>query len=180
VTLKPLAIRALHWGVVPAAFVPSVALPGGWTTALWPAPVDHDACFEEAGFDDFADSTEDWDREFRTLAGALVRCGRRLGKPMIASGERPAPRHASRRHLPAPLSEDALIGALIAPTVSDNFPACEVRFGDGPSLVLRTSDGHPLFLIGVTPPDAWPELLAAIGAGRPVLETPLRWPALLR
>lgn len=52
------AIECIHWGSVGVRRCGDVA---GSLLALWPEPVDFDACFEKAGFERFADSDDTWD-----------------------------------------------------------------------------------------------------------------------
>jgi hypothetical protein len=51
--------------------------------ALWPTPVDGDACFEAAGFVEFADSNEFWDEEFEELLNRVIAFCARLSGPTI-------------------------------------------------------------------------------------------------
>lgn len=137
----------------------------GRAGVLWPAPVDHDACFAAAGFRDFADTTPAWDADFATLLANVVAYFSEKGAGYLAAGEAPPPRYAS----PSPL-----VAALAAPARDDTFPWCEVRFGVPAALRIRTGAGHPLLFLWAEVLD-WRELLEAVGAQRPVTRLALEW-----
>ena len=59
-------IKKVHWDVVEKDDVKSVVL------MIWPAPLEHDACFQRAGFTDFADTDAEWEKDFRDLVERLV------------------------------------------------------------------------------------------------------------
>ena len=64
-------IEQLHWDAVgPTEKVPSIRGPAQWL-AIWPSPVDADACFSEAGFHDFADTDDSWDSAWRSILRAI-------------------------------------------------------------------------------------------------------------
>ena len=155
---EPSAIHSLHWDE-PELEVPIAWAPGlGRVLAIWPAPIDQDACFAAAGFRDFADSNPRWDVEFTDLLRSLVHFLERTGRA------RATPK---------------LFDALVAAARDDQFPPCVVQFGDPVQAIIRTSNGHPLFWVwtsGIGPERA--QLLASVAGDRPVVNTRLDWNAL--
>lgn len=141
----------------------------GQAGVLWPAPVDHDACFAAAGFHDFADTTPAWDADFATLVADVVAYFDRRGAGYLAAGEAPPPRYAS----PSPL-----VAALVAPAGDDAFPWCEVHFGMPAAARIRTGAGHPLVSLWAEVLD-WKDLLTAVASGRPVTRVSLEWGRIL-
>lgn len=173
------AIRSLHWDELP----PEI-FAGAWTSghgrvlAVWPGPVDHDACFAAAGFSEFADSNERWDAEFIELIRSLVDFLRPIGGPRLHGGEYPKPGLLTAlgrlvghgRDKPSPLD------ALVAAARDDRFPPCIVHFGDPVRAVVRTCHGHPLLWVWTAPtgPDR-EKLIGFVAGDRQVLNTTLDW-----
>ena len=64
----------LHWCLVSHIALPdgSYAPEGCCLVALWPSPVNPDACFEEAGFRDFGDNDLVWDENAGILLQRLL------------------------------------------------------------------------------------------------------------
>lgn len=151
-------ITRLHWGNV-GTFRRHGEL--GTLFALWPAPVNADACFEAAGFRDFDDAvaTDDWDLDFQEL----------LTNVLGALAARGATRDAAIRERLEEVFQD------------DDAAPCEITFGDPPRAVLRASDGHTIFWVWLhhSVAETWKASLPAVAAGRPVVETNLKWSALL-
>jgi hypothetical protein len=59
-------ISRVNWGEVNNGR-PEWSSPSGQLYAIWPSPVDHDLCFDAAGFADFGDSDDLWHRDFNDL-----------------------------------------------------------------------------------------------------------------
>ena len=110
--------------------------PSAWRVwALWPSPVDHDSCFQSAGFEDFDDTDEAWDSEFGAWVAEVVAALETRGTARLAHGEYPLAR--GRRC-------ESLGEALVAAARDDNFSDCVVTFGAPERASLRTSDGHAI------------------------------------
>jgi hypothetical protein len=144
--------------------------------AVWPAPIDHDACFRAAGFSDFADTGDIWEAEFRKMAGGLVTRLSSLGIPNVTKPIEA--RKAGFLGLGRRASALPLVEQLMLSTRDDQFPPLIVRFGEPPAAVLRTSGGHPIFWVTLTCARI-PEILVEVAKGRPVIETQLAWETLL-
>jgi hypothetical protein len=69
----------------------------GRLCAIWPSPVDHDACFAAAGFSDLGDTDEVWDAEFAELVETTVAVLGGIGKPVLTEGESSSSRGGTGR-----------------------------------------------------------------------------------
>jgi len=152
-------IHSLCWDEVNRAVPVGVWAPEhGRVFVVWPAPVDHDACLAEAGFSDFADSTEHWAAEFMDLTRSLVE--------FLAGvvGGRAPPK---------------LAAGLVAAARADDVPPCVVHLGTPAQAAVRTSNGHPLLWVWTGRAGVEREaLLASVARGRPVVHTTLDWKSL--
>lgn len=54
-------IQSIFWDCVSTEWRPNPVLSLRQVHAVWPSPVDADACFQKAGFTDFADTDDEWD-----------------------------------------------------------------------------------------------------------------------
>lgn len=167
---------AIHWSPIPAEDAAALA-PDGRLLAIWPAPVNHDACFAAAGFTLFGDNDAAWDEAadhlLQRVIDALAQFGAAtpLSKPLTATVPWYRRLFAAPRALP--LVEQARL-----PMQWDFLPPFHARFGD--SAALRTGDGHVLLWVQLPPtgPDA-AAFVRSVSAPWPLLETTLRWQALL-
>src|SRR5262245_45668258 len=170
-------IKAVCWSDVPVDLTSWWADHAGARIAIWPAPVDGDACFEAAGFTEFADTDERWDRDLRGITERLVGAMSELGSPRIRSADEPVwhPRNLAERmaalfrgleHRPT------LLDTIACSITNDNFAPCVVDFGEQPVATLCTSDGHSIWWVWLSASAAAqvPELLTRIAAGLPVVE----------
>ena len=157
-------IRKIHWDNVAPSVAPDWFSPGDHVVAIWPSPVDHDACFRYAGFEDFDDSDDRWDADFEAVCERLLGVlENTLGTPIIRSeNDFAAPR--------AP----TFLQRMLAPTENDNFHDFVADFG---LCRLRTGMGHPLIWL------SWPktiefsvaDILNAIAKSIPTTERHLDW-----
>lgn len=168
----------VHWSLVPAGEATSLVSPGYRLLAIWPAPVNHDACFAAAGFTLFGDNDENWDRAAERLLWRIIETLSRVGTVKLMSEplKRNPPWHLrllqAGRELP--LLQQALL-----PMEWDSLPPFHARFGDG-GVALRTGGGH--FLLWISLPDIETEIsefIKRIAGPETVVETRLRWGALL-
>jgi hypothetical protein len=173
------SIRALYWD----------RLPGGDTSnnvvqhAFWPSPVDHDACFEAAGFDEFADGDEDWDPEWLDIVSRAVEYLQRYGPATIQEsaaayreekrlgwwqrlrGERPRIIFDSS----LPISEQVVLTSR-----DDQFGPCIVSFGE---VLLQTDSGHAILWVTCQQSTVYDphEMALACASGRTVSQRSLDW-----
>jgi hypothetical protein len=147
--------------------------------ALLPSPVDHDACFERAGFSDFADSTDEWDADFRDVLDRLV--GSLLSQgPVTVDGARAAEPGFLGLRLGLKSPPDDPAGRLVLAASDDQFGPCCAYFGAPARAAVFTDDGHSIVWVWLREnlEDQWPKVLCAAAGTLPVVETKLRWEAL--
>jgi hypothetical protein len=170
----------IHWSTVDPSLTPSLAPGDVRLVAVWPAPVNDDACFRQAGFTDFADADEAWDREADAFLQRAVDELSRYGPPRIR--EAAQPRRSWRQRLfgvRAPVPD--LLETIRAPTDWDHLPDAVIDFGAA-GATLRTGGGH--LLLWITLPDAEMDAFVAdsmprIAAPHPLIRTDLAWEHLL-
>ena len=152
----------------------------GRLLALWPAPLDHDACFEQAGFDSFADTDAAWDADFAILIEDMLAILGTYGSPVVTGepiARRPfIGRLVRKRAAKFPLSEQL---SLVAH--DDQFAPCHMEFGTPVQAAVHVSDGHPILWLWLNQGVAsgWPGHLNSVARGRKLIETALRWSFLL-
>lgn len=161
-------IARVNWAEITDAR-PSWAPASGRLCAIWPSPVDHDACFAAAGFSDFGDTDEAWDAEFAEVVEKTLAALGETGKPALTEGEYPLDRGRPRV---------SFRDALIAASRDDNFNPCVVSFGEPVVASVRTSDGHPILWIWIAA-GAIDALLPRIAASRELRQMALEWEKLL-
>ncbi|HEY6175909.1 MAG TPA: hypothetical protein VIX73_15755 [Kofleriaceae bacterium] len=172
-----MAIESIHWGDVGDR---SYHGDLGRLMALWPDPVDHDACLERAGFERFADTDAPWDADFAIIIQDVLDALGTYGSPVVTAEpivQRPLIDRLLRKPLPRlRLSEQI---ALVAH--DDQFGACTVAFGSPIRAVVHVSDGHPILWMWLhhDVANAWQDHLNAVVRGRNLIKTTLRWDVLL-
>lgn len=168
----------IHWSSVLPGDVKGLASSDHQLFAVWPAPVNHDACFKEAGFTLFGDNDEDWDvaaeELLRRVIDDLSRFGpvRYLSEPL--RNNPPWYLRLFRSSIELSLQQQALL-----PMHWDSLPLFNVQFGSS-GAALWTGNGH--FLLWVRLPrggGGGAEFVNRIAGSWPVVETELRWNCLL-
>ncbi len=122
------------------------------TVAVWPAPIDADACFLAAGFSEFADTTDEWDSQWRAIIHRAIEFLTQFGTPAIRTQITPfTPNRLLDRILKgAPKSKPirlALTDQVVLPTIDDQFPTAIVDFGEERLATVITGNGHPVLWI---------------------------------
>lgn len=158
----------MNWGEV-APPGPAWAPGHGRLWAVWPSPVDHDACFAAAGFTDFADTDAAWDAEFDGMLARGLAALSDLGDAALVAGEYPTERGQPRV---------SLRDALLAAARDDNFPPCVVAFGEPALASMRTSHGHPIVWVWKATGSVG-GLVGRMADGRDVGRCDLDWDRLL-
>ncbi|MFN9714025.1 MAG: hypothetical protein ACK57G_09545 [Planctomycetota bacterium] len=162
-------VFTVHWSLV------SSDSAGAALFVLWPAPMNHDVCFRDAGFTDFADADEAWDANAEGLLSRLLAEMSTYGEPRLVSAalQQPQPWFRSLFRKPDVFS---LRDQISLPIQWDQLPDCVVEFGES-GVSLRTGQGHHVFWI--TLPcrlkDAVPAMVHTVAGPHPVLKTELRW-----
>src|SRR5437773_1481754 len=77
------SIHSLYWGIVPNHCAPYWIDRTGTLVGLWPAPVNHDRCFSDAGFRDFADPDDHWDQDWAQIIQRLLDHLKQYGNPRL-------------------------------------------------------------------------------------------------
>ena len=111
--------------------------------ALWPAPVNRDACFEQAGFTDFADADTAWEAKSEELLNRVLARLAQYGRHTLESAplqHRQGLLGILRNRQDLPLREQVLW-----PMLDDSLPECVVKFGADAE--LRTGHGHMIYWI---------------------------------
>jgi len=176
-TTVPAAFE-VHWSTVQPDAGRGQASPGCRLLAIWPAPVNHDACFEAAGFTLFDDNDEAWDGATEALLQRLLDALCKWGTPQLASKplryDPPWYLRLFREGQQLPLAQQALY-----PMLLDSLPSFRARFGQS-GAALQTGNGHFLFWVSLpeTGPDA-SGFVRSVAGPWPVVETGLRWSVLL-
>ena len=148
---------------------PAWSSPSGRLYAIWPSPVDHDQCFEAAGFTEFGDSDDSWDRDFSALVAGLIESLAHFGSTVLHEGDYPVERGRQRV---------SCLDALIAAATDDNFPPCVVAFGDPPSASVRTSNGHAILWTWISKDIDFDTFIGGLAAGREIVNRTMRWETL--
>ncbi|MCO5129599.1 MAG: hypothetical protein M9932_03420 [Xanthobacteraceae bacterium] len=168
----------VHWSIVPIEEAGGLASPGCRLLAIWPAPVNRDACFAEAGFTLFGDNDEAWDRAAEEVLARVIAALSRFGAARLLSKplreKPPWYLRAFRAGRELSLQQQASW-----PMQWDSLPPFHARFGNG-GAALRTGNGH--FLLWVNLPESEPapsEFVGTVAESWNVVETRLRWNALL-
>lgn len=164
----------IHWSLVPSGDAGDLATPGCRLLAIWPAPVNHDACFAAAGFTLFGDNDAAWHRAAEDLLGRVICQLSLVAAPRLVSASHkedpPWYLRPFRTGRDLPLLQQALW-----PMLEDSLPWFQAQFGED-GTTLRTGGGH--FLLWVALSDAGPapaQFIARAAAPWPIVETRLRW-----
>lgn len=165
----------INWGEVSGGVVFSEH----WRIyAMWPAPVNEDQCFAEAGFnhfkyDDDSWSESHWDEQAEICQLRLISALSAVGAPVLIS----EPLNPKRSMLcfwqsrePQPLIEQ-----LRLPILYDSLPEVTIRFGE--VSVLQAGSGHELYWIGLRSDCQvnFEMLLEEVTRGWPVERVQLDW-----
>lgn len=171
-------IERIHWGTVGSRLWREQP---GSLFALWPEPIDYDACFKQAGFECFLDSDEAWDKDFDSILNRVLAALSTHGVVTVV-GDPPLWHQALvDRLLRRPGPELSLPEQLALVATDDQFAPCHVEFGSPPCAAIFVADGHPIVWIWLheTVVPTWAKTLVAISSGRDVVETTLQWEHLL-
>ena len=171
---------SINWGTV----AENGEFPAGWQTfALWPAPVNEDACFAAAGFTHFQYEDENWseahwDAQAEILQRRLLAALSTLGSPALLS--EPLREKSSILRFWQPGKPLPLIAQLRWPILHDSLPEVVLRFGN--AVELRAGSGHELYWIALSPdsPLSFETLLTKIAHVWPVKQVQLDWSKLSR
>jgi len=160
----------VHWSPIPGTLAAGRGWPEGTVIALWPSPVNADACFEEAGFSEFAERGAAWHADFEELVGLVIEHLESLGAPRVA--RRPYPED------PEPVGDLAhLIIESATASYAEDFVAM-LEFGLPKAAALQTGSGHDVLWIWSRDPHLQ-SLLEAVARSWPLERRELDWQVLL-
>jgi hypothetical protein len=155
----------------------------GLGVAIWPSPVNADACFQAAGFTEFDDVDDAWDLDFATLVADVVALLSPLGATTVRACELVPARSLDRLLRRGNARPSTPRERLLLAAEDKMFGECEVEFGAPIRAAACTSNGHPIVWLWARDldPQTW---LASLARGRPLVETridlaQLRLPAAL-
>ena len=173
-------IHCVYWDSLPST---SGELPvaSSWCVhVIWPSPIDSDACFQRAGFTEFADSNDEWDSEWRAIVNQTIAVLSRTGTPAIRKPIVPVTenRLMSRLRKWAPKYKDVVLPLaeqVVLATMDDQFGHAIVDFGKNGAAALLTGDGHPLLWIHSEPEIDIGEIVNRIGERHSIAQRTLDW-----
>lgn|GEM_PF-2036613 len=170
---------SVHWSLVPPTVEGSQE--GTALAAVWPAPVNPDVCFEAAGFTDFGDADDAWERHADGLLERLIAELGVYGEPRLMSASLRTRPGVARRLLGGEGETLPLTEQIQAPMHHDSLPDAVVAFGSR-GVELRAGGGHVLYWITLPASEldrfiSW--VLPRLAGGAPLHETALEWRHLL-
>lgn len=178
-------IQTIFWDRVSTAWQPTSLVSLRHVHAVWPSPVDADACFRNAGFTEFADTDDEWDSDWRTVVEAVITYLARFGHPAIREPivpvtesrlwDRLLGRASRHKEISLPLVDQVVLA-----TMDDQFPHAVVDFGEGHDVTLVAGDGHPVLWIFSNPESdlSISGLGSQLGQNRSYDQRTLDWPCL--
>jgi len=148
--------------------------------ALWPAPVNHDACFKDAGFEDFDDADDVWDANAGGLLSRLVDHLSRYGSARLVSEPVVRMQPWYRRVFAESAPEAIDLREQIVAPMWNKLPDCIVRFGEA-GVALRTGCEHHIFWISLPEQESvlFERAVGQIAGPHPTVRTELKWEHLL-
>jgi hypothetical protein len=171
---------SIHWSIVQPPQAMSGLCDGLrdglCLVAVWPSPVNHDSCFRDAGFTEFADNDEAWSVRASALLERLLAELCKHGEPRLVS--KPIQRaqpwflRPFRRARALDLREQ-----IAQPIQWDSLPECVVAFGSA-GASLRAGNGHHLYwltLPGNGPQALEEDFMHRVSGDEPLFCTSLRW-----
>lgn len=147
-----------------------------------------DACFCDAGFEEFDDPDDQWDLEWKQITELLLLHLNSFGESKLVN-QADVYQNRKRslrdwlmfwRGTPTRPVNLSPVDRLILSTHDDQFPPAVVEVGIPPKLYVWTSTGHPILWISGVETGSDPDRpLRTIAGQRPVLRYELKWECLL-
>ena len=185
-------IRRLHWNLLPAEVASRLLPECEVVMAVWPAPMDADFCFSEAGFADFEDSDDTWDQQWREVIERAFLMLERFGPARLSKGIEVYEICQSgliRRLIeilglvnpPTKRVQLSVLEQVIVAADDHHFGDVVINFGQPTKASLRVGQGHPVLWIGFRRGCVWAPktLVENLAEKRPVERTPLKWEVLI-
>jgi len=171
-------IERIRWGSVGPYRLDQAS---GWLFALWPEPINHDACFKAAGVEQFGDPDPLWDSDLQSLNERVVSTLSGHGDPRVVSGDQPVKASFLARLLERERRALDPSEHLALVMHDDQFRPCRVDFGPTPRDAALASDGHAIVWIWLheSVAETWQQVLQELAAYRDVGPKTLKWDCLL-
>lgn len=169
----------VHWNRVHGPARARLAGPERSLCAIWPVPVNLDACFEAAGCTTFDDHDDEWDRRAEELLDRLLLELSSFGEPRLLT----EPLRTDVPWYARPFRQGETLELreqLLQPIHWDSLPRCRVAFGAAGHEVVA-GDGHHIYWLampGAEDPQV-PPLVARIAGPWPLRQTQLKFEHLL-
>lgn len=150
--------------------------------AIWPSPVDSDACFNAAGFTEFADSDDVWDSEWQAFIGDVIMYLSIVGRPLlrkpaeIGGGNslwnRIFAGFPQRKNANLTLSDQVVLSSR-----DDHFGCTIIDFGAERFVTMAAGGGHPILWVFDDGLGKWSisELEREISGGHRFAQRHLNW-----
>ena len=154
--------------------------------AIWPAPVDGDHCFKEAGFEEFygVEAEVTWDTEYLEIIRLMFANLRRFGDPRprwdIMAID-PVESQDWRPTFPRsrwPIVSDPIEQIVVTSNwVADDLGDAVIDWGQPSIVTVRTSWGRPILWLASSKSSdlSVEELAEQMAGGRTVRKVELRW-----
>ena len=120
--------------------------------AIWPGPIDSDVCFQNAGFNYFADTTDDWNKEYALLGSLIFNQLYRIGPVSLARPQKPYKNRFERRFVRdvySGLNSFPELEMLLISASDDRYGPVQCDFGSPAKASMIASDGHPIFWLKI-------------------------------
>jgi len=155
-------IHTIHWDIVNKN--------DHFLLLIWPAPMDHDMCFKNGGFNDFADSNDEWDSDFEKLIIRLIEKLLEFGEVYVENeiihAETLLQKLFKKKNKPLSLVEQITI------STQYGYPSFKIHFGN---ISLKTGLEHPLFIVDLPNMEKANDIINHVSQGRDLNQTQLDW-----
>ncbi|MBE3123248.1 MAG: hypothetical protein IMZ65_00410 [Planctomycetes bacterium] len=179
------AIQAVCWDVFRPLEGADDWAPGRDVLAVWPSPVNADACFSAAGFEEFTDPDDQYDREWQEMIAHSLDYLGRFGCPKVRRAAEVyenlplLQRWLNRlRFLPGTRRVDLpIVEQMDLVTTDDRFGNVAVEFGQESRVLLKAGHGHPILFVQFAVPcgTAIEDFVRQVAEERPVSRRMLDW-----
>ncbi len=148
--------------------------------AIWPGPIDDDVCFRNAGFNYFAGTSDEWDKEFAVLGSLLFNQLFRLGPVHLAHPQKPYKNRFEKRFVQdfyKGLNSFPELEMLLVSASDDRYGPVQIDFGSPAKATVISSDGHPIFWLKINKNDSPPfaEWIYSMAQYAPLENKSLNW-----
>ena len=145
-------IRNIHWDTLSSEPITTLTSAPRHLHAIFPSPIDSDQCFHEAGYRDFADTTNVWDDQWNQIVRRAIEYLSRIGQLSIREPIVPVieNRLVDRIFKRVPRFDEQTLTVceqIVLATMDDQFGQCIVDFGSNRDATLIANAGHPILWV---------------------------------